>query len=59
MKAVALACAQLVFFPGICVAFLDIIPDQLVPIFSEWASPSSPSRRFSRLRFLFSLEFSF
>jgi hypothetical protein len=38
---VAVTCAQLVFFPGICVAFLDIIPDQIVPVLSQWTSPDS------------------
>jgi hypothetical protein len=37
----AITYAQLFFFAGILVAFLDIIPDQLVPVMSQWTSPNS------------------
>jgi len=36
---------QLVFFVGICVAFLDITPDQLAPVFSQWVGHDSPLAR--------------
>lgn len=38
---IAIIILQLMFLIGACIGFLDIIPDQLVPVMSHWTSPNS------------------
>jgi amino acid permease len=38
---VSIIILQLMFLVGACIGFLDIIPDQLVPVMSQWTSPDS------------------